>query len=90
MAFTVQDALPNPKGLLAAANAEARPRIAVAGPHFWQKSGPTTAVGTSSGCRPEFECRWGQELSLLLVVQTGSGAHTTSSPMSIGGKAAGT
>jgi hypothetical protein len=42
----------------------------------------------------EFESRWGQELSRLHVVQTGSGAHPTSYPIGTGfsfpgGKAAG-
>jgi hypothetical protein len=37
----------------------------------------------------EFESRWGQEFSLLHVVQTGSGVHPTSYPMGTGGKAAG-
>jgi hypothetical protein len=37
----------------------------------------------------EFESRWGQEFSLLHVVQTGSGVHQTSYPMGTGGKAAG-
>jgi hypothetical protein len=42
----------------------------------------------------EFESRWGKEFSLLHVVQTGSGVHSTSYPMgtwgsSPGGKAAG-
>jgi hypothetical protein len=42
----------------------------------------------------EFESRYGQEFSLLLVVQTGSGAHSASYPMDTngsfpGGKAAG-
>jgi hypothetical protein len=45
--------------------------------------------------RSEFESRWGQEFSLLHVVQTGSGVHQTSYPMGAGGsfpggKAAGT
>jgi hypothetical protein len=33
----------------------------------------------------EFESRWGQEFSLLHVVQTGSGAHPVSYPMGPGG-----
>jgi hypothetical protein len=33
----------------------------------------------------EFESRWGQELSLLYVVQTGSGVHPASYLMGIGG-----
>jgi hypothetical protein len=33
----------------------------------------------------EFGSRWGQEFSLLHVVQTGSGIHPTSSPMGTGG-----
>jgi hypothetical protein len=33
----------------------------------------------------EFESRWGQEFSLLQVVQTGSGVHSTSYPMGTGG-----
>jgi hypothetical protein len=33
----------------------------------------------------EFESRWGQEFSLLHVVQTGSGAHPASYPMGTGG-----
>jgi hypothetical protein len=32
----------------------------------------------------EFESRYGQELSLLHVVQTGSGVHPTSYPMGMG------
>jgi hypothetical protein len=45
--------------------------------------------------RSEFESRWGQEFSLLRVVQTGSGVYSTSYPMCTGGsfpggKAAGT
>jgi hypothetical protein len=31
-----------------------------------------------------FESRWGQELSLLHVVQTGSGVHPASYPMGTG------
>jgi hypothetical protein len=34
---------------------------------------------------PGFESRWGQELSLLHVVQTGSGAHPASYLMGTGG-----
>jgi hypothetical protein len=37
----------------------------------------------------EFESLYGQEFSLLHVVQTGSGAHSASYPMGTGGKAAG-
>jgi hypothetical protein len=53
-----------------------------------------SSVGTATGYGletkgSEFESRWGQEFSLLHVVQTGSGAHSTSYPMGIGGKAAG-
>jgi hypothetical protein len=33
----------------------------------------------------EFESRWGQEFSLLHVVQTGSGVHPTSYTMGTGG-----
>jgi hypothetical protein len=33
----------------------------------------------------EFDSRWGQEISLLHVVQTGSGAHPASYPMGTGG-----
>jgi hypothetical protein len=32
----------------------------------------------------EFEYRWGNEFSLLHVVQTGSGVHSTSYPMGTG------
>jgi hypothetical protein len=32
----------------------------------------------------EFESRWGQKFSLLLVVQTGSGAHSASYPIGTG------
>jgi hypothetical protein len=32
----------------------------------------------------EFEYRWSQEFSLLHVVQTGSGVHPTSYPMTTG------
>jgi hypothetical protein len=32
----------------------------------------------------EFESRWGQEISLLRVVQTGSGAHPASYSMGTG------
>jgi hypothetical protein len=44
--------------------------------------------------KSEFESRWGQEFSLLHVVQTGFGVHLTSYPMGtggsfLGGKAAG-
>jgi hypothetical protein len=35
--------------------------------------------------RSEFECQWGQEFSLLHVVQTGSGVHPTSYTMGTGG-----
>jgi hypothetical protein len=34
--------------------------------------------------KSEFESRWGQEFSLLFVVQTGSGAHPTSYPIGTG------
>jgi hypothetical protein len=37
----------------------------------------------------EFESPWGQEFSLLYVVQTGCGVHPTSYPMDTGGRAAG-
>jgi hypothetical protein len=37
----------------------------------------------------EFESRWGQEFSLLHVVQTASGVHPTSYSVGTGGKAAG-
>jgi hypothetical protein len=33
----------------------------------------------------EFEFRWGQKFSLLLIVQTGSGFHPTSYKMNTGG-----
>jgi hypothetical protein len=33
----------------------------------------------------EFESRWGQEFSLLQIVQTGSEVHPTSCPMGTGG-----
>jgi hypothetical protein len=33
----------------------------------------------------QFESRWGQEFSLLHVVETGSGTHPASHPMGIGG-----
>jgi hypothetical protein len=33
----------------------------------------------------EFESRWGQEFSLLHIVQTGSAVHPTSYPMGTGG-----
>jgi hypothetical protein len=33
----------------------------------------------------EFESRWGQEFSLLHVVQTGSGVHPTTYRMGTGG-----
>jgi hypothetical protein len=54
-----------------------------------------SALGTDwTTERSEFESRWGQERSLLYVVQTGYGVHPTSYPMgtgdlSPGGKAAG-
>jgi hypothetical protein len=32
----------------------------------------------------EFESRWGQEFSLIHVIQTGSGAHPASYPMGTG------
>jgi hypothetical protein len=35
--------------------------------------------------KSEFESRWGQEFSLLQIVQTGSEVHPTSSPMGTGG-----
>jgi hypothetical protein len=35
--------------------------------------------------RSELESRWGQEFSILRVVQTGSEVHSTSYPMGIGG-----
>jgi hypothetical protein len=41
---------------------------------------------TTSGS--QFESRWGQEFSLLHVVQTDSGAHPVSYPMSTWGNAA--
>jgi hypothetical protein len=34
----------------------------------------------------EFESQWGQEFSLLYIVQTGSGAQPASNPMGIGGR----
>jgi hypothetical protein len=37
----------------------------------------------------EFESRYGQEFSLLHVVQTGSGVHPTSYPTCIGGSFSG-
>jgi hypothetical protein len=42
----------------------------------------------------EFDSQYGQEFSLLLVIQTGSGVHPTSYPMGaegyfLGGKVAG-
>jgi hypothetical protein len=37
----------------------------------------------------EFESRYGQEFSLLHVVQTGSGVHPTSYPMGTGGSSPG-
>jgi hypothetical protein len=37
----------------------------------------------------EIESRYGQEFSLLHVVQSGSGVHATFYPMGTGGKAAG-
>jgi hypothetical protein len=46
-----------------------------------------TSVGIETGYEledrggPSFDSRWGQEFSLLQVVQTGSGAHSTSYPM---------
>jgi hypothetical protein len=54
-------------------------------------------IGTATGWtteESEFEPQYGQEFSLLHVVQTGSGVHPTSCPMGIrgffpGGKAAG-
>jgi hypothetical protein len=54
-------------------------------------------VGIATGYGPkrsEFESRWGQEFSLLPVVQTDSGAHPASYPVGTGdsfpgGKAAG-
>jgi hypothetical protein len=33
----------------------------------------------------EFESRWGQEFSLVHIVQTGSEVHPTSCPMGTGG-----
>jgi hypothetical protein len=42
------------------------------------------ATGWTAG-RSEFESRYGLELSLLHVVQTGSGAHQSSYRMGIGG-----
>jgi hypothetical protein len=38
---------------------------------------------------PEFESKWGQEFSLLHVVQAGSEVHPTSYPMGIGGSSPG-
>jgi hypothetical protein len=48
------------------------------------------AVGIATGYLldnrgSEFESRWGQELSFLHVVQTGSEFHPTSYPMGNGG-----
>jgi hypothetical protein len=37
----------------------------------------------------ELESQWGQEFSLLHIVQTGSGIHPTFYPLGTGGKAAG-
>jgi hypothetical protein len=39
--------------------------------------------------RSELESRWGQEVSLLYIVQAGSGAHPASYPMSIGALSSG-
>jgi hypothetical protein len=49
-----------------------------------------SAVGIATGYgldnrRLEFESRYGQEFSLLQVVQTGSGIHQTSYKMGTGG-----
>jgi hypothetical protein len=46
-----------------------------------------TAVNYIQGTgrvKNEFESRWGQEILLLHVVQTGSGVHPTSYPMGTG------
>jgi hypothetical protein len=55
-------------------------------------------IATASGLKTEgseFESRWGQEFSVLHIVQIGSGVHPASYPMGTGGsfpggKAAGT
>jgi hypothetical protein len=52
---------------------------------------PRSAVGIATGWMTEgseFESRWGQEFSLLHVVQTGSGVHLTY-PMGTGGSFSG-
>jgi hypothetical protein len=54
------------------------------------RGSPDSAVGIATGYelddrRSEFESRYGQEFSLLHVVQTGSGAHPASYPMGTGG-----
>jgi hypothetical protein len=53
---------------------------------LWKRG--DSAVGIATGLTTkgsEFESRWGQEFSLLHVVQTGSGAHPASYPMGTGG-----
>jgi hypothetical protein len=47
-----------------------------------------SAVGIANGWTAkgsQFKSRWGQEFSLLHVVQTGSEVHPTSYPMGYGG-----
>jgi hypothetical protein len=50
-----------------------------------QEKSRDSSVGIAAGYgldNPQFESKWGQEFSLLHVVQTGSGAHPASHPMS--------
>jgi hypothetical protein len=45
---------------------------------------PTSFVDWTTE-KSEFESRWGQEFSLLQLIQTGPEVHPTSSPMGTGG-----
>jgi hypothetical protein len=47
--------------------------------------GIATGYGLENQGVRVFESQWGQEFSLLHVVQTGSGVHPTSYPMGTGG-----
>jgi hypothetical protein len=52
--------------------------------YFYMK--PVVSIATSYGLDDRgVGVRWGQEFSLLHVVQTGSGVHPTSYPMATGG-----
>jgi hypothetical protein len=59
---------------------------------FSRSRDSVVGIATSYGWKTkssEFEFRYGQEFSLLHVVQTGCGFHPTSYPVGTGGEAAG-